>query len=96
MGMAVPDHTGAQPTCDPNAWFTAPRAMHGPMPTAVPVLKGNAYGPAFLPGQMVTVAADHVAYTDLYSSLMADGTPASVMYDGTYMPPVTGALKLGG
>lgn len=96
MGMAVPDITGAALTPYGDARFLTPRPVAAPPATADVAIVGSAFGPDHLPDQMVIIGPEHTTYTDLYAGLDPAGMPARVLYGGTYHPPVTGALKLGG
>jgi hypothetical protein len=95
MTIAVPDHTGAHPA-QSSQWFTQTRAQRFPMPTPDLAIVGSSWGPQVLPDQMITINPTSVDYTDLWSSLDPSGMPARAMPRGTYVPPVTGAMKLGG
>jgi hypothetical protein len=80
------------PTVSYNSRFTyAPPAVY-PGSDVV----GSAWGPAIMPDQMVTVDTNSVGYLDLFTSLDPTGAQGRGRFGGTFVPPVTGALKLGG
>lgn len=94
MTIAVPDHTGDHPSTSAS-WFTTERQTATPTPRQDLTVVGSTWGPQILPDQLVTVRSSSVSYQDLFSDVDPSGMPARAMARGTYIPPVTGALKVG-
>ena len=96
--IPVPDHTGQQNYNGygpGEMYFSAPRAVRGPMPTPnLSVVADGYIAPHSLPDQMIEITAQGAQYTDLFTTLTPEGIPARGYYPGTFAT-TTGAMLKG-
>lgn len=92
--IPVPDHTGDHQVV--GSYYTSERPVTPPTPPQNLAVVGSAWGPNILPDRLITVHPSSVSYQDLWSDVDPSGLPARAIAAGTYIPPVTGAMKLGG